>query len=142
VTRVRPGAPRPGGGGYRPRGSDRRSNAEYEGRYSPPYHHQSPSSSRGAYHRSRSLEPYGRAVERSGWWSDSREPWGRPRQGRYEENGPPQYPEEQYSYEVYDMHESRSRAHPTQRSSPRPPGMSKRGMKVETTMEAPMKRPI
>ena len=138
--RYRGTAPRPGGGGYRQPGIDMRPHAEYERQYSPSYYRPGPSSSRVPYRRSRSPETYGRSAE-GGGWTDNREGWARPRPGRYEEYGPPKYSDEYYGVES-DMQDSRSGGRSMQRRSPAPQMSSRKGVKFESTMEAPTKRPI
>lgn len=141
TRRLTHGGPRPGVGGYGPPPNDRRRPPEYEGRYSPGYFHHAPSSSRGPYRRSRSPEAYGRHRDGGGWWSDSRENYNRPPPGRYDEYPPPAYGDEHHGIE-YDRHERRSGSRPTRMNSPAPHGSSSRSLKVESTMEAPTKRPI
>ena len=138
--RFRGGNPRPGGGGYRQPGSELRTHADYERQYSPGYYRQGPSSSRVPYRSSRSPDAYGRPAEGAGWY-DGREGWARPRPGCYEDYGPPKYNDDYYGFDS-DMQDSRSGGRPLQRRSPAPQVSSRKGVKFETNMEAPTKRPI
>jgi hypothetical protein len=81
-----------------------------------------------------------RGGERSTWWPEGRDDWGRPTGGRQDDFALSPYGDEKYAHE-FDAYDAPGGGH-HRRYSRGDPGPMKRVTNRESNMEPPSKRPI